>query len=145
MTTEEGIVISREGANARVRTQRTGACESCAAKSGCSTLGGGKEMEVEAINSAGALEGDRVIIAFETSSLMKASFLIYIFPILSMMLGGFTGQKIAPFFNVDPSAMSVIGAFLFLIIAFSLVRLSGNRLGKREHYKPKIIRILKDK
>jgi sigma-E factor negative regulatory protein RseC len=102
-------------------------------------------MEVEAINSAGALVGDRVLIAFETSSLMKASFLIYIFPILSMMLGGFTGQKISSFFNVDTPAMSVIGAFLFLIIAFLLVRLSGNQLAKREHYKPKIIRILKDK
>lgn len=102
-------------------------------------------MEVEAINSAGAREGDRVLIAFETSSLMKASFLIYIFPILGMMLGGFTGQKFATFFNVDPPAMSVIGAFLFLIVAFLLVRLFGNKLAKREHYKPKIIRILKYK
>ncbi|MEW5908179.1 MAG: SoxR reducing system RseC family protein [Thermodesulfobacteriota bacterium] len=142
MTTEEGIVISRDGSNARVRTQKTEACRSCAAKSACTTLGGGKEMEVDAANQAGAVEGDRVLIGFDTSSMMKASFLIYLFPIFSMILGGFIGQSLAPAFNGNETHFSVAGAATFVIAAFLLIRIIGKRLSHRESYIPKIIRIL---
>ena len=48
MTTEEGIVIDVKGEIARIKTQKTGACESCSVQSSCHTFGGGKDMEVDA-------------------------------------------------------------------------------------------------
>ena len=44
-------------------------------------------MEVDAVNSVGAQVGDRIMLYFETGSLLKATFLLYIFPILCMLLG----------------------------------------------------------
>ena len=36
-------------------------------------------MEVEVTNTVGAKIGDRIVLYFETSSLLKAAFLLYIF------------------------------------------------------------------
>jgi len=89
LATEEGIVTKVNSTTAWVTTIKSSACESCAAKSSCSTLASGEEMKVEAINISGATVGDRVVIYFETSSLLKLSFFLYIFPILIIFCSSF--------------------------------------------------------
>ena len=100
-------------------------------------------MEVEAINEAGAQIGDRIVLSIETASLLKASFLLYVFPILLMIAGAFIGQKTAPMFDIDPSLFSAVIGFLFFFISFWFVKSRGNTMAKKNEYKPKIIRILK--
>ena len=143
MTTEEGIVIAHRPGVSWIKTQKTVACKSCSAKSSCSTLGGGKEMKVEAIDKMGAKVGDSVLVGYETSSLIKASFLLYIFPILCMIAGAVIGQQGASSFNLNASAMSAVTSFLFLFLSFLAVRKTGNRLAAKDRYKPKVIRILR--
>lgn len=143
MATEEGIVTKVNSTTAWVTTIKSSACESCAAKSSCSTLASGEEMKVEAINTSGATVGDRVVIYFETSSLLKLSFFLYIFPILIMLVGALIGHKIAPFFNLDRSVFSAVCGFLFFFLAFLFIKSKGRKLSKKNQYKPKIIKILK--
>ncbi|MFC1515328.1 SoxR reducing system RseC family protein [Thermodesulfobacteriota bacterium] len=143
MATEEGVVTKIESTTAWVTTTKTGACESCAAKSSCTALGGGKEMEVKAINNAGARIGQKVVINFETSPLLKATFLLYVIPILFLLIGAFIGDKMGPHFKIDASILSAITGFLFLGIAILVVIFTGNRLAKKDEYQPKIIRIIK--
>ncbi|MBW1954890.1 MAG: SoxR reducing system RseC family protein [Deltaproteobacteria bacterium] len=143
MTTEEGIVIDIRGETARVKTQKTGACESCSARTSCHAIGGGKEMEVDALNTVGARIGDRVVMGFETASLVKASFLLYVLPILCMIAGGFLGEEAAGIFGLNPAFLSVLTAFLFLGLSFVFIRIKGNRMGRTESYRPKIIRVVK--
>jgi sigma-E factor negative regulatory protein RseC len=143
LTTEEGIVIDIQGETARVKTQKTSACESCSAKSSCHAIGGGKEMEVDALNAVGARIGDRVVMGFETASLVKAAFLLYILPILCMIAGGFLGQEFAAPLRLHPAFLSVATAFLFLGLSFCFVRIKGNRMGRTTPYRPKILRVLK--
>jgi sigma-E factor negative regulatory protein RseC len=100
-------------------------------------------MEVQAVNTAGAQVGDRVVISFETASLFKLTFLLYIFPVLTMFAGALLGQTAAPILHFDATTLSVGGALLFFLLAFGLVRLSGNRLAQKDEYRPKVIRILK--
>ncbi len=142
MTTEEGVVVQVSGTMARVKTQKTSACEGCSAKASCHALGGGKEMEVDAVNAAGAHVGDRVLMGFETASLIKAAFLLYVFPLLGMMAGGFLGQGAASAWGLDPAVLSVLFAFLGLGLSFVFVRSKGNRMGRMEKYRPKVIRVL---
>ena len=142
MTKEEGVVTKTDTNTAWIKTVKTGACESCSAKSSCHTLGGGKEMEVEAINTAGARTGDRVIIGFETASLFKASFLLYVFPILGLLLGAFIGQTAAPFVKLNPSAASIVVGFLFVFLSLWFIRKKGNQLSQQSRYQPRVIRIL---
>lgn len=141
MVTEHGIVIRADASTAYVRTIRTSACEHCSSKTTCQTLGGGQEMEVEAINLAGAREGDRVVLSFRSSSLFKLSFLIYIFPVLAMIVGAVAGQANAPRYGLDDSVAAVLGCIIAFALAFGVIRLVGSRLGDDDRYRAKVIRI----
>jgi sigma-E factor negative regulatory protein RseC len=105
--------------------------------------GGDDDVEVEAINAARAKVNDRVTISFETSSLLKVSFLVYMVPVLFLILGVIIGDKIALIFNYDRSIFSMLAGFLFLFAAFFFVKTKGNKMSKKDEYKPKIIKILK--
>jgi sigma-E factor negative regulatory protein RseC len=143
MATEKGIVTKiGSTTTAWVKTTKTDACKACAARSSCHSMGGSNEMEVEAINHAGAQVGQKVVLSFDTSPLLKATFLLYVFPIIAMIVGAFVGQKLALNFNVDASFLSAIFGFLFFGITMLFVRSKGNRLGQRDEYRPKIIRVI---
>jgi sigma-E factor negative regulatory protein RseC len=142
MATEKGVVIKTDSITAWIKTTKTHACKACAARASCNAMGGGKEMEVEAINHAGAKVGEKVVISFETSPLLKATFMLYVLPILFLMAGAFIGNKIAPFFNFDASVLSVITGFLFFGLIVIFVKSKGNKLAKKDEYRPKVIKIL---
>jgi sigma-E factor negative regulatory protein RseC len=99
-------------------------------------MGGGKDMDVEAVNKIGAKADDRVVIAFESSSLLKASFLIYLFPVICMIAGALIGQKLSLKYDLNESLFSAGAAFLF-------VRIIGNRMAQKDTYRPRIIKILR--
>ncbi len=141
MATEEGTVIRVHASAAWVKTIKTSACESCEAKSSCHTLGGGNEMEIEAVNEIGAKIGDHVVIGFETASLLKVSFLVYMLPIFFMILGAVIGKELAHAYNYDESSISAIFACFFFAVAFLLIRFTGKRISTRDEYKARIIRI----
>jgi sigma-E factor negative regulatory protein RseC len=143
MATEEGVVTKIESATtAWVKTKRSGACKSCSARSSCHSMGGGEETEVEAINRAGAQIGQKVVLSFDTSPLLKATFLLYMFPILTMIAGAFVGQQLAPNFNLDTSFLSAVFGFLFFGLTLLFVRSKGNKMAKKDEYRPKIIRVI---
>ena len=143
MATEQGVVIRTGTETAWVKTQKTKACEGCSSRGACSVMGGGEEMEVEAINAAGGKVGDRVVLSFETASLLKATFLVYVFPIICLLIGALIGQKLALILTFNESMFSAISGFLFCGLAVYFVKIKGNRMAQQEEYRPKIIRILK--
>jgi sigma-E factor negative regulatory protein RseC len=142
---EEGIVLRTGSGTAWVRTVRTDACDSCEAKDACNMLGGGKDSEIEAVNKIGAKTDDRVIIGFESSSLLKASFLIYIFPILFMIAGALTGQKLSIRYGLNETLFPAVSAFISFAASFIIVRILGNRMAGKDAYKAKIIRIVRQR
>ncbi len=144
MITEHGIVIKADAGTAWVKTVRTSACQHCSAQKNCQSLGGGQDMEVEAINAARARTGDRVVLSFETSSLLKLSFLLYIFPIIMMIAGAFWGQHLAPALGMDETVSAVLFCVLGFGLSFGIIRLIGDDIGDQERYRPKIIRIRRD-
>lgn len=142
MVTEEGIVSRANKSLAWVKMVRSSACESCSERDACNSMGGsGNEMEVEAINTAGAKAGDKVMVSFETASLFKVSFLIYLFPVFSMIAGAFIGQTIAKKYHGDPSAYAAGFSVLFFSIAFFIIRGVSKILAKDSKYRAKILRI----
>ena len=142
MAIEEGVVFKIGAAGkAWVRTTRSSACESCSSRHACQGEGPGEEMEVEAINTADASVGDHIVLNIKTTSLLKATFLLYVFPILAMLAGAVIGQWVADMRGSDPSAMAALFAFLFFGLAFVIIRVTGRRLAKDNSYKPEIIKI----
>jgi sigma-E factor negative regulatory protein RseC len=105
-------------------------------------LGGGKEMEVEAINDAGAKVGQNVVISFDTTPLLKATFLLYVVPILFLMIGAVIGDQMAPHFNFNVSTFSLITGLLFFGLAIMFVKSKGNKMAKKDKYRPKVIKVI---
>ena len=142
MITEEGIVLRVGQAVAWVKMTRSSSCESCSERDACHSMGGSdNDMEVEAINSAGAKAGDKVVVTFETASLVKISFLLYLFPVFSMIPGAAIGQYVAKMYHGDPSGFAAMFALLFFIIAFLIIRVISKSLAKDSKYRAKILRI----
>jgi sigma-E factor negative regulatory protein RseC len=141
---EQGIVIKmgpHGSSTAWVKTVRSSACESCAARESCSP-GGAKSHEVEALNDAGALVGDRIQFAISSASILKATFLLYLFPILCLLAGGIIGNALAQYFQTVTSAVTVISALLSFGLSMLVVRIGGQSMGQKAAFRPRIIRVL---
>ena len=145
MAKEEGIVLRTGLGTAWVMTNKSDACDSCNAKDACNMLGGGKDSEIEAINKIGAKTDDRVVIGFESSSLFKASFLLYILPIVFMITGALIGQKFSLTYRLNETLFSAGGAFLAFAVSFLIVRILGDKMAQKDAYKAKIIKIVRQK
>ena len=78
-----------------------------------------------------------------STAILKVSFLLYVFPILLMILGAAIGQNLGPKFRMDPSMLSLLMGLFFFLLSFIFVRLRSNRMGKKDEYRPRIIRIIK--
>ena len=142
MATEHGIVLRTDSEAAWVKTVRSSACEGCTAKGSCYSMGGGNEMEVKALNTAGARAGDRIVLTFETASLLKATFLIYVFPIILLIVGAAIGQMLASLIDFSPSALSVLLGFVFFFTGLFIIKARANKMAKKNAYQPKITKIL---
>ncbi len=146
MAIEEGIVIAqKDGAPglALVKTVRSGACESCAARHSCNVDRNSQEMEVAAVNLAGAAPGDRVCIQVATGPLLKVTFLTYLFPIICMLIGGLAGNRWALANSAGhESAIAALGAGAAFVTSFFLVKLIAKKMEKDTRYQPKITRII---
>ncbi len=145
MAIEQGIVILPGAANSDtvwVEIVPPAACEGCASRKNCGAAGSGKSRKVEVINLAGAKVGDRVQVSIKTSALLKAIFLLYLFPILCMLVGGLAGQIISRIINTNESITSMIVAIGCFVAAMVVVRIRGGRMALRADYQPKITRIL---
>ena len=135
MAIEQGIVVGMgNGGNqtAWVETVRSSACESCASKESCNA-GSGKQ-KVEAVNEIGARVGDRIHLSISSGALLKATFLLYMFPILCMLAGAFAGNAMAGAFDASSSLTSMAGALISFTGALLLVRAKGNSLAKQAAY-----------
>ena len=144
MMTEEGMVKRTMGSRAWVVTTRSDMCESCSSHGACKVLGGGKEMEVEALNTAQARPGDQVLLTLEDQSLVKLSLLVYLFPILALIAGAGLGQKVAPLLGTNPELTSFGLACLCFGLAFVVVRIKDRKLAQTGAVIPKVARIIKE-
>jgi sigma-E factor negative regulatory protein RseC len=142
LATEQGVILRTDSQTAWVKTVRSSACEGCSAKGSCHTMGGGQDMEVKALNIAGARVGDRIVLSYETPSLLKATFLIYVFPIILLIAGALLGQMLALYLNLNSSALSILLGFAFFFIALIFVKVRANKMAQKNAYQPKVIKIL---
>jgi sigma-E factor negative regulatory protein RseC len=143
LISEQGIVKRAIGSKAWVVTTRSEMCEACASQGACKVLGGGKEMEVEAINTAQAKPGDQVLLTLEDQSLIKLSFLVYMFPILALIAGAALGQKVGPLLSINQELASFgLGAIAFGL-AFLVVRKKDKTLEQTGSTIPRVTRIIK--
>jgi sigma-E factor negative regulatory protein RseC len=142
VATEEGVIIRTDRSGTWVKTLRSDACESCSSKSTCHSLGGGKEMEVSAINLIGAKVGDRVVLKMDTLAFLKGTFLVYMVPVLLLVGGAALGEWIALTSHLTSPLSSILCGFGGLAFGLVLMKVVANRLAKKDAYRPRISRVI---
>ena len=142
LLTEEGTIKRIDGQKAWVTTVRSEACHHCEARGACKVLGSGKEVEVMADNLAGGREGDRVLLGMERKSVLLATFLVYMVPVLFMMIGAVIGSKISSAISMNKDSAALICSLIFFTVTLLIVRRKGKILGNKQEYTPKIIKVL---
>lgn len=113
-------------------------CESCASNEKC-VFHKERNKLVEAENLLDAKPGDLVILEVTPKKYIFSTFLIYLFPIISMFLGAIIGEYLFKIFYFrGENISSIIFAFLFLFI--SILTIKG--LNKIFFFRPKIEEIV---
>ena len=136
MIEEIGTVINCDKEIAEVAIERSEACAGCSAKSMCQPFGEKEnQMIISAINNISAKKGDKVKVAVPSTTFIKASFIVYIVPIIFMLVGAFIGEI---YFKNDIIIFILSG--LFFIVSFFIIS-KYSKLNK-ENYIPVIIEIL---
>jgi len=141
MPTEEGIVKSAYRDLALVMTKRGAMCTSCKAHDVCHSLGGGEDMEVEALNKVRARAGDRVRIQLSDKALLWASLQVYLLPPIFLLLGAILGQHLAPRWGLDADLAALLFGFSAFVLVFAVVKVLANRDTKRNLYRPTVVEI----
>ena len=141
MATEHATVTVYSAAGTWVEATPSAACEGCASRGSCHAVSEEKNS-VQVINQVGARVGDTVVIIFETGSLLKALFLIYMVPIFALLAGACAGNwLIAPLWGQDASLVAAASGFICFFIAIWFSRLKARQMEMQEAYRPKITRI----
>ena len=138
--TKTGVVKAVQGHMALVLTKLEPECESCKAKDACTSLGGGgANAEIRARNTVGAEAGDVVTISLRGSSLLKASFLVYMLPILAMVGGIVLGHLLSRVISVDENILVGFFGLLAFSGVFVWLRKQGNKFSRKQEFMPEII------
>lgn len=100
MLEENAVVVELDGEHAWIETERQTACGSCSVNKGCGTsviskVLGNKRTRVRALNRAGAIRGDHVVVGVEQQALVRGSLAVYMLPLLGMFLAALLGAALS--------------------------------------------------
>jgi len=140
LMTKTAVVKAVQGRMALVVTRLEPACEGCKARDACTSLGGGgANAEVRARNTVGAEAGDVVTISIRSSSMLKASFLVYMLPILALIGGIVLGHLLSRVISVDKNVLVGLFGLLAFSGAFVWLKKQGDKLFNKKEFIPEII------
>jgi sigma-E factor negative regulatory protein RseC len=142
MSTEEGTITKVFADMARVKVRRSSMCDICKCKSACSTLSDTEVMEAEALNTANARPGDRVLLNIPSKSLWKISFVIYMLPVIFLISGAIVGMRLARIYSLEPELGALILGVMGCIISVLMIKLFAKRVRKDKEYTPEIIKVI---
>ena len=144
MIRETGRVIEAADGTACVLVERSAACHGCAAQGVCHTLGGGSDARVTVNNDQNAQVGDVVELGIRESSLVRASFIVYMIPVAALFAVAALAGALAPRWGWDPEASAAAGAVIGLVASLVGIRLFHPVLDRSDTLKPSITRIVKE-
>ncbi len=131
---EKGRVIKVESGVAQVEMERTSACARC----GICLQSSGDKSILYVKDSLGARPGDEVLVSVESKEILKAAFLIYLFPLVGLIAGYFLGRTV-----LGTETTGIIFAGLGFLGALFFLYQYDKRLKAQQSRGAKIIQIVK--
>ena len=136
---EKGHVVGIEGPMARVRTTRSEACAACAARGVCHPFNE-KTNEILVKNTIGAKAGQEVQLVMKSSSLIGASFLLYLLPLCFVIASAVAGHFFAKMTGLlSLEAGLLIGVGLGLFACFFTVRSLARRVERSKTFEVEMV------
>jgi sigma-E factor negative regulatory protein RseC len=114
-----GQVVDIKDDIAVILVRRHEVCGKCG---GCgAAISGSGNNYLEAINTANAAIGHTVKVSMDSSHVLKASFVVYIVPMIALLLGIYLGQLLDGTFGILARFDILLGV-VFLIGSYLIVR-----------------------
>ncbi len=124
-----GTIVGIIGDLAEVDVVRMSACEGCHKSaegcSVCSIMGGNSVHRVQAINSVGAKEGDKVELQAKTQTVLGYAFLVFVLPIFAAGLAYYLSSLFTQ------GAYCYLFALLGMLAVFAILRIVNGRAKER--------------
>lgn len=142
---EEVVQVSRvDGEEVWISVDRRSACSACSARKGCgqgalSELMPGKSVEVSVNNPVGLLPqvGQSVVVGLEEGSLMRASLLVYLLPLLLLVVLAMLARTLGA-----GEGGQILGGLAGLACGFLVVRWHARRPVNDVCYRPTLLRLV---
>ncbi len=135
---QTGVVTAVRGGFCEVEFARSSACESCG---GCS-LGRKSVVRVTLKNTVGASAGDCVSVDLHGSKVLKASALVYLFPLAALFVGLFAAQAVyREGYYLPQDIFTALCGMGLCALAFLAIRLGEKRRLAKGGYAPQIIAV----
>ncbi len=143
MLTETGVVVGLDGHDALVQTQSRLACSSCAQSKGCGTgvieeYLSSKSFITPLLNPLNAKIGDVVKLELPKASVVKASIVVYLLPLL--LLIAFSGAASAA--ELPEAYITIIG-IVGLACGMLVIKFYNHKIKNNEFYHPVMVSIIK--
>jgi len=142
MVKDQGVIVEVHGPMARVRVKRTDACESCGNSAVCNTFGVSKDIEAEAVNTAGARVNDLVILEMRSGSLLKISFIVYMIPALAIVIGAVLGLEFGKSRGYNPETTAIIIGLIFFGLSIMAIKIFSGFLKNDSKFLPEVTKVI---
>lgn len=137
---EQGEVIVVNGDKAQVSISRGPKCGGCASVHMCGMFGK-QEIVVTALNPVGASKGQTVCVSFKVESQVRASFVLYLIPLIALVIGALIGYRFQ--FLGDKEISGAVFSLLFVGLAFLGIKYYTRiRYSKDQSYHPTITKLV---
>ncbi|TBW57858.1 sigma E positive regulator RseC/MucC [Marinobacter halodurans] len=142
MIEERGTVVAVIDEAAWVQTIRQSTCGNCSARKGCgqgalASMSDGRANQVRVRNDLGARVGDQVILGIEESQLLRASLLVYAWPLSVMLLGALAAAAVWP----GQDGPAILGGVLGLAAGFGALRMRSPQGRRHPGFEPVLLRV----
>ncbi|MCY7296607.1 SoxR reducing system RseC family protein [Alteromonas sp. a30] len=130
MIEEIGTVKQVDSEHIVVQTQLKNACQACSQKSQCGTGVIARAVAKKHSDIAFSAEeqthlyqaGEQVRLGVNEESLLAASAIMYVFPLMALILGALLGQLVLPVLGLSGEGFIIALAFLSMLGAFKIVK-----------------------
>ncbi|MBF0296129.1 MAG: SoxR reducing system RseC family protein [Magnetococcales bacterium] len=147
MMREEAIVVALDGEFAVVSGQRQKMCGGCQSAKTCGVLSGGlgqRASRILARNPCNAQVGERVFVELSERSFLRASFLVYILPLVVLFAVVSWTRYLVQTHNlqVDIELLSAAVGLLALVATFWWLHRRSRRTERNDRDMPVIVEVL---
>jgi sigma-E factor negative regulatory protein RseC len=143
MPQKTGLVVKTSADGwAEVITDRLDACAECASSRSCHSDCKTSRVATRVYNTAGAHEGDTVVVFIDSSSVLKSAAILYLAPVVFMLFGALTGSSVAARLGMGESGSALLFGLIGLAIGFLIVRTFSTRLKSDSGLVPKITQVI---